>query len=626
MCTQNPAGCRIVPVCEVLEKTFVIPSFQRGYRWDASQITALLEDLDEFQAQDRGRDAYYCLQPVVVVPEGENSGRFIVIDGQQRLTTIFLLLSYIHGTWKGKLPPSNLKLEFEGRPAQQEFMDQKKFSDEDDTSYLENIDNFYLKKAWESIKQWYESDNNFPKTLPTWELLTKKDKQHAAVIFYETAERDAVESFRRLNYGKIPLTSAEIIKALLLQSDCYPENQAMADLAVRRGVEWDRMERDLADPYLGGMLGLAAGDERSKMSLVLDFVAEDLNESLPVRVLDVRGKRGPEEVDLFAYHVINRFLREAPDRAAAVETVWREIQRIYNLIMNWRKNRFWYHLIGLYSLLYGYQGENLLRRLYRISKEAGNSKTAFERALKSRIGAKLRVPRRNSAGDVYPKDKQGLACPDLSYHGEYEDILRHILTAFNVWTVFRDPDKNRLFPFHIFRAKSPMTLEHIHPQSLAEDMVPKREDVKAWWRERKGSLALLPEDKRQGIAGAVKKLEKLLAVGDEFEPEEARKALRKIEAAFDREAAIGAADIHSLANLALLDTSANSASNANLMDKKRRILLERINAGMWIPPATEEVFAKKYSAGNIRNMEFWMPEDRTAYLEQINAILKAFPE
>lgn len=626
MSPQKSTGCRIVPVAELLDKTFVIPSFQRGYRWDDTQITALLEDLDEFQAKSRGKDTYYCLQPVVVVPDGENGDRFIVIDGQQRLTTIFLLLSYIHASHQGRLPEINLKLEFEGRPAQQQFMDQKKFSLEEDISFTDNIDNFYLKKAWESIKQWYESDNNYLKTLPTWALLTTAEHEHTAVIFYETAEADAVETFRRLNYGKIPLTSAEIIKALLLQSDRYPDSQKMADIATRRGVEWDRMERDLADPYLGGMLGLDTGDERSKMSLILDFVAEDLNRGLEAPVPDARGKKGPEEVDLFAYHVINRFLQKAPDRAAAVEAVWDRLLQVYNLVMNWRKNRSWYHLIGLYSLLYGYQGENLLRRLYRISKDAGKSKTAFERTLKSLIGAKLRVPRRNSAGDVYPKDKQGLACPDLSYHGEYEDILRHILTAFNVWTVFRDPDKNRLFPFHIFRAKSPMTLEHIHPQSLAEDMVPKPEDVKAWWQERKGSLPLLPEDKRRDIAGAIRKLEKLLAAGDEFEPEEARKPLRKIEAAFDHEAAIGAADIHSLTNLALLDTSANSASNANLMDKKRRILLERINAGMWVPPATEEVFAKKYSAGNIRNMEFWMPEDRTAYRERIETMLKAFSE
>lgn len=626
MSSQNPTGCRIVPVAELLEKTFVIPSFQRGYRWDDAQITALLEDLDEFQAKSRGKDAYYCLQPVVVVPDEENEDRFIVIDGQQRLTTISLLLSYIHASFSGKLPEINLKLEFEGRPAQQEFMDQKKFSLETDTSSTNNIDNFYLKKAWESIKQWYESNNNFAKTTPTWALLTTADKEHAAVIFYETADADAVETFRRLNYGKIPLTSAEIIKALLLQSDRYPDSQKMADIATRRGVEWDRMERDLADPYLGGMLGLDTGDERSKMSLILDFVAEDLNKGLEVPVPDARGKKGSEEVDLFAYHVINRFLQKAPDRAAAVEAVWERIQKVYNLIMNWRKNRSWYHLIGLYSLLYNYQGENLLRRLYRISKDADNSKTAFERLLKSRIGTKLNVPHRNRAGEAYPEGKRDLACPDLSYHGEYEDILRHILTAFNVWTVFRDPDKNRLFPFHIFRAKSPMTLEHIHPQSLAEDMIPKFEDVKAWWQERKGSLPLLPEDKREAIAGAVKKLEKLLAAEDEFEPEAARRPLRKIENAFDHEAAIGAVDIHSLANLALLDTHTNSASSANLMDKKRRILLDKINDGMWIPPATEEVFAKTYSAGNIRNMEFWMPEDREAYLEQIDAMLKAFSE
>ena len=43
---------------------FVIPSYQRGYRWDEIQVKDLLNDIYEFnQNNDKG---FYCLQPLVL--------------------------------------------------------------------------------------------------------------------------------------------------------------------------------------------------------------------------------------------------------------------------------------------------------------------------------------------------------------------------------------------------------------------------------------------------------------------------------------------------------------------------------------------------------------------------------
>lgn len=623
MSTHTPSNCDIVPVSGLLDKTFVIPLFQRGYRWDSRQITALLEDLNEFQQQDNRPVAYYCLQPLVVAADKENGKRYTVIDGQQRLTTLFLLLCYLSSTSNDGQQANLFKLEFEGRPVQQDFIEQKKFK-HDDASSLTNIDNFYLKNAWDTIKKWYEGKESAGKRPDLWGILTSSDKPYAAVIFYQTAEDDAVESFRRLNYGKVPLTSAEIIKALLLQSDCYPSSQKMADMAALRGVMWDRMERDLADPYLGGMLGFSAGAPRSKISLVLDFVAEKLNKSFQERVPEVRGIKGSEEVDLFAYHVINRFLQEADDRAAAVEIVWKNIQRTHNLIMNCRNNRVWYHLIGLYALLYKKkEGRELLADLHDLAEKAKSSKRDFKEKLKEKIGAKLRVPERKG-GYTYPEGKRGLHCPDLAYNGAYEDKVHAILTAFNVWTVHQDPDKNRLFPFHIFRKNLPMTLEHIHPKSLAHEMIPRFEETRVWWTERKDGLRLLSAKERQALEEAVASLDALLASRDAFDAEKVREPIQAIENVFSERANIGAADIDSLANMALLDRSTNSAFNANLMDKKREILQKKVSKKEWIPPATEDVFSKKYSAGKIKNMQFWMPEDREAYLNEIQKVYDFF--
>ena len=82
---------------------FLIPDYQRGYRWTRTQSKQMLDDFHEFiqagESDSKVKDGYYCLQPVVVKPrtwtdseEKEIEG-YEVIDGQQRLTTLYLLLT-----------------------------------------------------------------------------------------------------------------------------------------------------------------------------------------------------------------------------------------------------------------------------------------------------------------------------------------------------------------------------------------------------------------------------------------------------------------------------------------------------------------------------------------------------
>ena len=67
---------------------FRIPSYQRGYRWEPQQVIQLLEDI-----ADNPNNTSYYLQPIVVAPSpSEDSYDYDIIDGQQRVTTIYLIL------------------------------------------------------------------------------------------------------------------------------------------------------------------------------------------------------------------------------------------------------------------------------------------------------------------------------------------------------------------------------------------------------------------------------------------------------------------------------------------------------------------------------------------------------
>ena len=73
---------------------FYIPAYQRGYRWSSEQVEQLIDDLEEFQVKKNGNPkAFYCLQPLVVKPITlDDIKYFEVIDGQQRLTTVLLIM------------------------------------------------------------------------------------------------------------------------------------------------------------------------------------------------------------------------------------------------------------------------------------------------------------------------------------------------------------------------------------------------------------------------------------------------------------------------------------------------------------------------------------------------------
>jgi len=111
----NELSLKAIP--DLYGKNFFIPDYQRGYRWGTRQVEQLMNDLCKF-FDDRGKGDFYCLQPIVVkeLAEGEKTTYglhsdtddnrwYEIIDGQQRLTTIRIILALfkkIQGRFKYK--------------------------------------------------------------------------------------------------------------------------------------------------------------------------------------------------------------------------------------------------------------------------------------------------------------------------------------------------------------------------------------------------------------------------------------------------------------------------------------------------------------------------------------------
>ena len=120
-------------VSELLGMKFFIPNYQRGYRWTEQQVKDLLNDIWEFSKKKKQEYEFYCLQPLVVKRKDEDvlnsikaatsieevetllKGSWEVIDGQQRLTTLFIILSVLE-------EKSLYSIEYETRDDSKDFL------------------------------------------------------------------------------------------------------------------------------------------------------------------------------------------------------------------------------------------------------------------------------------------------------------------------------------------------------------------------------------------------------------------------------------------------------------------------------------------------------------------------
>ncbi|NLC92739.1 MAG: DUF262 domain-containing protein, partial [Treponema sp.] len=201
---------------ELLDFNFFIPSYQRGYRWSERQIEDLLEDINAFiptQIEKSDKKTWYCLQPVVVKEcdertkiENDLQGTWYeVIDGQQRLTSIFLIIHYANEMWVGKQKVPEFQLKYETRENSFQFLKQQEINELKDEAEIdyENIDYYHISKAYNKIHNWVKNfKNTYHKDFDNNDFQSKL-KSYSKVIWYEIeAEKDAIEIFTRINMGK----------------------------------------------------------------------------------------------------------------------------------------------------------------------------------------------------------------------------------------------------------------------------------------------------------------------------------------------------------------------------------------------------------------------------------------
>ena len=644
-------------VADLLDMHFHIPAYQRGYRWESKHVEALLDDLYAFSVQmSEGNKAgkFYCIQPLAVVVNKQLSTKdeivYDVIDGQQRLTTLYLILSYLQDARKylcsGHLSTAIFSLKYESRDS--DFFDNEEFKKSNIKDAVRNIDFFYMTRAYKAIEEWFIKKQIAP-ALILEVLIPKKykmtmgleeedlketkasnDKENdVRFIWYEVPSEDNTESievFSQVNYGQTPLTATELVKALLFQCDIYTKDKSlMHEIAFRRSCEWDIMEKQLQDPFMWSMY---MSDEiyfASHITLVLLLVSNKLYAELQGKYQNLKINKDSKD---FIYQVCSKYLgtNKEGDYAKNVEKVWKKIQTTYTALYNWYKNPDTYHLIGLLIWLKEYKAKNFDsdKRFMLIESMMNEysikSKDEFVCYLKQQIASIIHI-------DKNIKTKEGVIPWGLD-HINYNDNapqLISILVLFNVEDVRTKQDESARFPFHLLRQFNVTSLEHIHPQNLILDNI-KLDTLIKWLDVKIISLHQLDNKKYDQDIAKLKELIKDDASYKENK-DEAQAIITKIDKEFDDLAKMSARQMHTLYNMALVDIYTNSALSNNLLDRKREILRDyQERKKTYVLPTTQKVFSKYYSPVKEDNVlpKLWTISDRDAYFKAIKKVYDDF--
>ena len=136
-------------------ESFFIPSYQRGYRWTERQVEDLLDDINAFTPipiEKSNSKTWYCLQPIVV--KKKNDTEWDVIDGQQRLTTMFLILHHLNQGYIENRRKKLFSLRYETRENSADYL-QNDLNGE--TINNTNIDYFFISSAYKTICDWFRN-------------------------------------------------------------------------------------------------------------------------------------------------------------------------------------------------------------------------------------------------------------------------------------------------------------------------------------------------------------------------------------------------------------------------------------------------------------------------------------
>lgn len=610
-------------ISELSGMKFFIPDYQRGYRWTKELVKDLLDDIDEFIKKKQG--GFYCIQPLVVkkniikseeyckklkelshknnnlIVSTENLieeySQWEVIDGQQRLTTILILLKFLSSDKENKY-----SIEYETRKDSKTFLEKINKKDKD-----KNIDYHHIYVANSEIKERFDNkDDEYKKTFLN-NLL-----ENVKFIWYESVNEDPIKVFTRLNIGKISLTNSELIKALFLNKSNFKTSDLQRIRLQQQEIasEWDKIEYRLQSEEFWLFLNEKGYDKPTRIDLILDLICEKNK----LKLNEEYNTIGKDEYRTFRYFYTWFKKEENPN----IIECWAKIKTIFQTFNEWFSDLELYHYIG-FLVEQGAKTTNILDKW----EEKGTKQQFVRDYIKDQIKSKLeKCSNLEQEYDTEGKPKKTQCRPLL--------LLHNIQTVINQGKELVKNDKYKLpvfykFPFHLFK-KEVWDIEHI--DSTTDNSLEDEKEQKEWLK-----AAYI------GVAN-----EKLKAkIKDFINQEETKPSFEELQEEItnsSEDSKLNDEDKNKIWNFCLLDASTNRGYGNSIFSAKRRAIIgkdqgkkiwvddelnikEDSGEVAFIPQCTKNVFMKYYNTST-NNLRRWEKEDAESYKTNIAEVLNEF--
>lgn len=610
-------------------KKFNVPSLQRTYRWGEKEITLLLNDLYEFyNTNEDSTNDFYPLQPLILKKSNQNDDTWNVLDGQQRLTTIKLIASFLEMD-----KDYYLDISYDTREKTKDFLDNISNKKEEDVGT--SMELYYIFHAYEVIKSWFQKKEGR-------KFVEDKERKNAIknVLFEKERTRfvvqemnsddDEAKTFQNINQGRIPLSCSELIKALFLghifeshkidnncrfaySSDGYglfipidpiKERQSLTRLQNIIAKEWDDIETVLMHDEFYSFVC----PEKDRSINRMDFLFE---------VVCGNEKYKKYKTD-DPFNAIYERIKD-DKKSNIVDTIshcWNEVVKCFNRMQKLYYDFDAYHLVGFCIC----EDIGISEDFYKYCNEdekLDEFKTAIRVKIKGKVLSSLKT-------DDLDEGLKGLR------YKENKDQIKEILLLHNLQSY--SYEKLR-FPFNLYDGGKNYDIEHIH--ATAEEKADKNSRYE-WFdtnhsaiKKRRKKLEdpnlITLFDSFEEAYGEKKSDKKL----DKFKNDKEFNKLRDIMIIdnFDNDDAkeyFSTKD--GIWNLCLLDSTTNRTYKNSLFITKREMILKKAKGEMDkendVYPlllCTERIFLKFYSnVDSDDNLNFWTKNNREAYLKDIS--------
>lgn len=557
----------IINIKKTFDNKYYIGPYQRSYKWSSltryGQVPQMLYDIYSAMCQDPGKEYY--LQYITIKWDSMKEW-YEVIDGQQRLTTLSLIIYLLYAEDHNFENIAKDKVEY-SRHDNSNLFDRvvelaNNESTEESDNAIPNQDTYYLVKAARCIKRFLTLCKNDNKL----EAFEKYLKEKVMLITNEESSFvSAEEVFMNLNDNRVPLTSSYLIKGLLLTLAARHDDKReynykeIIDQRVIMGRQWDEISSWISKKEVAHyFFKQDDGGLDNFLNLVLKGIESKNEAGEKASVDEVLKKfldtleKVPKQNDVGELELFNKFNDVVKTPADAIKTL-KLIKHYYRRLRGIYENNKLYNLMGYALFCESVDGY----KRFDLSNVFNVSDVQLEQNLKHII--LTAIP------DLSNDDIR-----ELCNYSSSNYRLQNLLLSFCVFPDGED-DKYR-FDFVAYNREH-WSFEHISPQNpkntVRIDKVAQSNVIE------KIKNSSIKENKKKELIEKIRNDESIES--------------ESVSLLYDPDI-----DLDNMGNMALLSGRANSSLKNNPYIAKRSILFNMRNKGQFIPRHTIDIFNKVY--------------------------------